>query len=197
AFASTRSTKRSSAYASASRRTTRSARPRRATSCASRRAAPTARPSAGRSRRSSPARARPAPPRRGPPRSRRCSRRPRALRRSSRPSAKRRKSERRPRKGSDRPLHPRPLCRQHRSERAARAELHEDRLARAGGALMASGLRLRKGDEVVVIAGKDRGKRGRVQEVHPRERTVIVAGVNISKRHTKPNPTKNQKGGIV
>ncbi|OLD52842.1 MAG: 50S ribosomal protein L24 [Chloroflexi bacterium] len=62
---------------------------------------------------------------------------------------------------------------------------------------MASGLRLRKGDEVVVIAGKDRGKRGRVQEVHPRERTVIVAGVNISKRHTKPNPTKNQKGGIV
>jgi len=62
---------------------------------------------------------------------------------------------------------------------------------------MASGLRLRKGDEVVVIAGKDRGKRGRVQEVHPNERTVIVAGVNISKRHTKPNPTKNQKGGIV
>src|SRR5437899_12788181 len=62
---------------------------------------------------------------------------------------------------------------------------------------MASGLRLRKGDEVVVIAGKDRGKRGRVQEVHQRERTVIVAGVNISKRHTKPKPTKNQKGGIV
>ena len=62
---------------------------------------------------------------------------------------------------------------------------------------MATAIRLRKGDEVVVIAGKDRGKRGRVQEVHPRERTVIVAGVNISKRHTKPNPTKNQKGGIV
>ena len=60
-----------------------------------------------------------------------------------------------------------------------------------------AGMRLRKGDEVMVIAGKDRGKRGRVQEVHPRERTVIVAGVNISKRHTKPNPTKNQKGGIV
>ena len=56
---------------------------------------------------------------------------------------------------------------------------------------------IRKNDEVQVIAGKDRGKRGRVQEVHPRERTVIVAGVNISKRHTKPNPTKNQKGGIV
>jgi large subunit ribosomal protein L24 len=62
---------------------------------------------------------------------------------------------------------------------------------------MPAGLRVRKGDEIIVIAGKDRGKRGRVQEVHPRERTVIVAGVNISKRHTKPNPTKNQKGGIV
>ena len=62
---------------------------------------------------------------------------------------------------------------------------------------MAAGIRLRKGDEVVVIAGKDRGKRGRIQEVHPRERTVIVAGVNIAKRHTKPNPAKQQKGGIV
>ena len=58
-------------------------------------------------------------------------------------------------------------------------------------------IRLRKGDEVVVIAGKDRGKRGRVSEVRPRERTVLVAGVNIAKRHTKPNPTKNQKGGII
>ena len=62
---------------------------------------------------------------------------------------------------------------------------------------MAVGIRLRKGDEIVVITGKDRGKRGRIQEVRPRERTVVVAGVNIAKRHTKPNPTKNQKGGII
>jgi large subunit ribosomal protein L24 len=62
---------------------------------------------------------------------------------------------------------------------------------------MAVGIRLRKGDEVVVITGKDRGKRGRVQEVRRGERTVIVAGVNIAKRHTKPNPSKNQKGGII
>src|SRR5437870_9384675 len=62
---------------------------------------------------------------------------------------------------------------------------------------MASGMRLRKGDEVMVITGKDRGKRGRVQEVRPRDRTVIVAGVNIAKHHTKANPTKNQKGGII
>src|SRR5205809_6914084 len=49
----------------------------------------------------------------------------------------------------------------------------------------------------MVLAGKDRGKRGRVQEVNPGKGTVIVAGVNIAKRHTKPNPSKNQKGGII
>ncbi len=58
-------------------------------------------------------------------------------------------------------------------------------------------LKLRKGDEVLVIAGKDRGKQGRVQEVRPDAAQVVVAGVNIAKRHTKPNPTKNIKGGIV
>ncbi|MBI3521926.1 MAG: 50S ribosomal protein L24 [Chloroflexi bacterium] len=57
--------------------------------------------------------------------------------------------------------------------------------------------RIRKGDEIVVITGKDRGKRGTVQEVHPKHRTVVVAGVNIVKRHTKANPTKQVKGGIV
>ena len=62
---------------------------------------------------------------------------------------------------------------------------------------MATNLKVRKGDEVMVIAGKDRGKRGRVQEVHPEHGTVVVAGVNMSKRHTKPNPSKNSKGGII
>ena len=62
---------------------------------------------------------------------------------------------------------------------------------------MATGLKIRKGDEVMVIAGKDRGKRGRVQEVRGAAGTVVVAGVNIAKRHTKPNPAKNVKGGIV
>ncbi len=62
---------------------------------------------------------------------------------------------------------------------------------------MATNLRIRKGDEVVVIAGKDRGKRGKVQEVQRAAGTAIVAGVNVSKRHTKPNPAKNEKGGIV
>jgi large subunit ribosomal protein L24 len=62
---------------------------------------------------------------------------------------------------------------------------------------VAGNLRIRKGDEVVVIAGRDRGKRGRVQEVDGTSGKVVVAGVNIVKRHTKPNPSKNNKGGIV
>jgi len=62
---------------------------------------------------------------------------------------------------------------------------------------MSVNLKIRKGDEVMVIAGKDRGKRGRVQEVDRTASTVVVAGVNMSKRHTKPNPSKNNKGGII
>lgn len=58
-------------------------------------------------------------------------------------------------------------------------------------------VRIRKGDEVEVITGKDVGKRGTVQEVHPRECRVVVAGVNIAKRHRKPNPAKRIQGGIV
>jgi len=56
---------------------------------------------------------------------------------------------------------------------------------------------VRKNDEVIVIAGKDRGKRGRVLQVLPERNRVVVEGVNMIKRHTKPNPQKNVKGGIV
>ncbi len=62
---------------------------------------------------------------------------------------------------------------------------------------MALNLKVRKGDEVLVIAGKDRGKKGRVTEVRRTEHKVVVAGVNIAKRHLKPNPSKNEKGGIT
>jgi len=58
-------------------------------------------------------------------------------------------------------------------------------------------VRIRKGDEVEVLAGKDRGKRGTVQEVNPDAQRITVAGVNIAKRHTKPNPQRNVKGGII
>jgi len=59
------------------------------------------------------------------------------------------------------------------------------------------GLRIRKNDTVVVISGKDRGKRGRVIEVLPKKRRVRVEGVNKIKRHTRPSPQRNVKGGIV
>ena len=58
-------------------------------------------------------------------------------------------------------------------------------------------MRIRKGDEIEVIAGKDRGRRGTVQEVDPTDRKLTVAGLNIVKRHTKPNPQRNVKGGII
>jgi large subunit ribosomal protein L24 len=56
---------------------------------------------------------------------------------------------------------------------------------------------IRKHDNVMVMTGRDSGKRGRVLRVLPLENRVIVEGVNIIKRHTKPNPQKNIKGGIV
>ena len=56
---------------------------------------------------------------------------------------------------------------------------------------------IRKNDSVVVITGKDRGKRGRVLKVLPAKNRLIVEGVNMIKRHTRPNPQRNIKGGIV
>ncbi|MFN8059671.1 MAG: 50S ribosomal protein L24 [Vicinamibacterales bacterium] len=57
-------------------------------------------------------------------------------------------------------------------------------------------LHIRKNDNVVVLTGKDRGKRGRVLRVIPDKSRVLVEGVNMIKRHTKPNPQRNIKGGI-
>ena len=56
---------------------------------------------------------------------------------------------------------------------------------------------VRKNDQVVVVSGKDRGRRGRVLEVLPAAGRVRVEGVAIVKRHTRPNPQKNVKGGIA
>ena len=56
--------------------------------------------------------------------------------------------------------------------------------------------KIRKGDEVVVIAGRDKGKRGtvlrRVDDAH-----LVIEGVNVVKKHVRPNPMKGQTGGIV
>jgi large subunit ribosomal protein L24 len=56
---------------------------------------------------------------------------------------------------------------------------------------------IRKNDNVIVTTGKDRGKRGRVVRVVADKNRLLVEGVNIIKRHTKANPQKNIKGGLV
>ncbi len=56
-------------------------------------------------------------------------------------------------------------------------------------------MKIRKGDNVVVITGRDKGKRGSVLRVFPTENRVLVQGVNTVKRHTRPRP--GQAGGIV
>ena len=56
--------------------------------------------------------------------------------------------------------------------------------------------KIRKGDEVIVIAGRDKGKRGKVVLRSDEER-LVVEGVNLVKKHAKPNPMKGIAGGIV
>ncbi len=56
--------------------------------------------------------------------------------------------------------------------------------------------KIRREDDVIVITGKDKGKRGKVVRVYGDER-VLVSGVNVVKRHTKPNPQLGIAGGIV
>jgi large subunit ribosomal protein L24 len=56
-------------------------------------------------------------------------------------------------------------------------------------------LKVKKGDTVVVITGKDKGKQGEILTVNPSENTVVVAGVNVVKKHTKPSATAT--GGII
>lgn len=56
---------------------------------------------------------------------------------------------------------------------------------------------VKKGDTVVVLSGRDRGKQGKVLRVNATKGTAIVERVNFLKKHTRPNPQKNQQGGIV
>ncbi len=57
--------------------------------------------------------------------------------------------------------------------------------------------RIVKGDDVVVISGKDRGKQGKVLRVDPRSERVYVEGLNIIKRHTRPRPGSAEPGGVI
>jgi large subunit ribosomal protein L24 len=60
---------------------------------------------------------------------------------------------------------------------------------------MSAKLKIKKGDKVVVITGKDKGKQGEVLRVFPAENRAVVGGINISRRHTKQ--TAAQEGGII
>ena len=56
-------------------------------------------------------------------------------------------------------------------------------------------MKIKKGDTVEVISGKDAGKQGRVLVVDRGRERLVIEGVNMIKRHTRPNPQKNVKGG--
>ncbi|WP_218814459.1 50S ribosomal protein L24 [Rickettsiella endosymbiont of Dermanyssus gallinae] len=57
--------------------------------------------------------------------------------------------------------------------------------------------KIKKGDIVIALAGKDKGKQGKVLRVLPSKSRAVVEGVNKVKKHVKPNPQKNVTGGIV
>ena len=62
---------------------------------------------------------------------------------------------------------------------------------------MASRLKIKRDDQVIVISGKDRGKTGKVLRVDPKAERVFVEGLNIVKRHSKPRPGTTEPGGVV
>ncbi|MBB6675066.1 50S ribosomal protein L24 [Cohnella nanjingensis] len=57
-------------------------------------------------------------------------------------------------------------------------------------------MHVKKDDNVIVITGKDKGKKGRVIAAYPRENRVLIEGVNLVKKHTRPSTT-NPQGGII
>ena len=60
-----------------------------------------------------------------------------------------------------------------------------------------AGIRIKRNDRVEVIAGRDKGKQGRVLRVIADKNRVLVEGVMVVKKHVKPNPQRNIKGGIA
>ena len=58
-------------------------------------------------------------------------------------------------------------------------------------------MKLKKGDDVVVIAGKEKGKRGQIAKVQPATNKVVITGLNLIKKATKPNQQTGEGGGII
>ena len=63
--------------------------------------------------------------------------------------------------------------------------------------LVKTNTKLKTGDEVIVITGKDIGKKGNIRKIMKSNNRVIVTGINMVKKHTKPNPQMGVTGGIV
>ncbi|MBI4137538.1 50S ribosomal protein L24 [Candidatus Roizmanbacteria bacterium] len=57
-------------------------------------------------------------------------------------------------------------------------------------------MKLKKGDSIVVLTGKDKGKTGKIEKVYPKKNAVLISGINVYKRHVKRRDEKNP-GGIV
>merc|ERR1711941_126531 len=79
-----------------------------------------------------------------------------------------------------------------------RKEIYEDYFPRTRGVInnRIMKMKIRKDDNVLVIAGNDKGNKGKVLKVYPKENRIIVEGINIRKRHTKPSQN-NPNGGIM
>ena len=58
-------------------------------------------------------------------------------------------------------------------------------------------LKIHKGDQVMVVSGKESGKSGKVLRVDREKRRVVIERLNMAKRHTRPNPKKNPQGGVI
>jgi large subunit ribosomal protein L24 len=61
---------------------------------------------------------------------------------------------------------------------------------------MGAHTKLKKGDEVCVISGKDKNRRGKIQKVFPGDNAIIIEGLNLAKKHAKPTKTSPQ-GGVI
>ena len=57
--------------------------------------------------------------------------------------------------------------------------------------------KIRKGDEVMVVSGKESGKKGKVLRVDHQDGRLVIEHLNVIKKHTKPNPKKNPQGGVI
>ncbi|MES2207536.1 MAG: 50S ribosomal protein L24 [Pseudomonadota bacterium] len=57
--------------------------------------------------------------------------------------------------------------------------------------------KIRKGDTVIIVSGKDKGKQGTVLRSFPDSSKVLISGINLVKKHVKPNPLKGTEGGLV